>query len=150
MTPTTDTNRPGRCRTHMDSGSTSSQATDSAGHFGHALQAVGQGSSPPSSTSERDDMAAGRGVATGTGDALNLPPGVRGSPGPGGYCTCSAGLVVLLGLAVAAVFAEVDATDAALVAQVKSNRNPGSIAIVGCMRAGHAVNSRGPRGEPNC
>jgi len=97
-------------------------------------------------------MAAGRGVATGTGDALNLPPGVRGSPGPGGYCTCSARACGLLGLAVAgaAFFAEVDATDAALVAQVKSNRNPGSIAIVGCMRAGHAVNSRGPRGEPNC
>jgi hypothetical protein len=42
MTPTTDTNRPGQCQTRPDPGSTSSQAMDGAGHFGHALQAGDQ------------------------------------------------------------------------------------------------------------
>jgi len=39
MTPRTDTNEPGRCCTPVDTGSAPSQATDSPGHFGHALQA---------------------------------------------------------------------------------------------------------------
>ena len=42
MIPTTDTNGPGRCRTHVDSRSISRQAMDGAGHFGHALHAEGQ------------------------------------------------------------------------------------------------------------
>src|SRR5215469_1374520 len=41
MTPTSDTNTPGRCCTQMDQGSTSCQAMDATGHLGHALQASG-------------------------------------------------------------------------------------------------------------
>jgi hypothetical protein len=42
MTPTTDTNRPGRRCTQVDAESPPCQAMDGAGHFGHALQAGGQ------------------------------------------------------------------------------------------------------------
>src|SRR5215510_8262884 len=39
MTPTTDTNALGHCRTGMDAWGASAHASDSAGHFGLALQA---------------------------------------------------------------------------------------------------------------
>jgi hypothetical protein len=41
VTPTTDTNTPGRRCTQLDAGNAPCQTMDAAGHLGHALQARG-------------------------------------------------------------------------------------------------------------
>jgi hypothetical protein len=65
VTPTTDTNTPERCCAPVDAGSASRQATDSAEHVGHALQAGDLDSSPLAPPQLRQAKRSGSDFETG-------------------------------------------------------------------------------------
>ena len=82
VTPTTDTNQFGHCRTGADAWNASTEASDSAGQFGRALQAGGHSCRAQESEGFCWDLRPGQ-LATGV-DAASIPVCNCGSTAEGG------------------------------------------------------------------